>query len=272
MKRVNISVLMPVYNAEKYLKTSVESILNQTFGDFEFIVVDDGSTDGSWKILEDYKRKDKRIIALRNRYNLGTSKTLNRGLAVARGKYLVRMDADDWSYPDRLQRQYDYMEKHPEVGISGGTIEVCDKNLDTVYRRKYPLTNKDARKIIFCYSPFAHPATIWNTELMKRAGGYNENIPLSQDCELYFKIGKFAKFGNLKKTLLKLRTHSGSSSVSKDTLQEQYAIYARVKAIMEYGYPAAFIDKLYIFMRIVAMFFVPTKIKFWLFNFLRREK
>lgn len=272
MGKLRISVLMPVYNCQKYLKTSIESILCQTFRDFEFIIVDDGSTDGSWKIIEGYKQKDTRVITLRNKYNIGMSGTLNKGLSIAKGKYIIRMDADDWSYPDRFRIQYEYMKTHPKVGVSGGSIEVCDRNLKVVNKRKYPLSDKEARKIIFCYSPFAHSATIWNTEMMRKIGGYNENIPLSQDCELYFKIGKSAKFGNIKETLLKLRTRGDSSSVSKDTLQERYAIYARIKAVMEYGYFAGFFDKIYIFMRIVAMAIVPTKIKFWIFNFLRREK
>ena len=107
---------------------------------------------------------------------------------------------------------------------------------------------------------------------MKKMGGYNENIPLSQDCELYFKIGMFAKLGNIKDKLIKLRMHKGSSSISKDTIQEQYAIYARIKAIMEYGYVPSIKDKFFIFCRIVAMFFVPKIIKFKIFSLLRGKK
>lgn len=115
MRRVKVSVLMPVYNSQRYLKTSIESILGQTFQDFEFIIIDDGSTDGSWKIIEKCKQKDERIVALRNKQNIGTSRTLNRGLSIATGKYIVRMDADDWSYPERIEKQYEYMQKHQNV-------------------------------------------------------------------------------------------------------------------------------------------------------------
>ena len=130
MKKPRVSVLMPVYNGERFLKVSIDSILSQTFRDFEFIIADDGSTDGSQKIIEDYKQKDTRIIALRNKHNIGTSRTLNKGLSIAKGKYIVRMDADDWSYPDRIERQCDYMQKHPKVGVSGGAIEVCNEKLN----------------------------------------------------------------------------------------------------------------------------------------------
>lgn len=272
MGKTNISVLMPVYNGAKYLEISIESILKQSIRDFEFIIVDDGSTDSSFKIIDRYIKKDKRIILLKNKTHLGTTKSLNKGLSVAKGKYIVRMDADDWSSPDRLKIQYDFMEKNLDIGVSGGYVDICDRNLKHLYTRKYLLTDKSIRRKIFLYSPFAHPATIWNRELMVGVGGYNENIPLSQDAELYFRIGKIAKFANIKETLIKLRVHADSSSISKDRTQERYAIYARIKAIIEYDHSARFIDWLYIIFRIAAMVMVPTKIKFWLFNLLRREK
>ena len=266
-----ISVLMPVHNSQKYLSTSIESILSQSFKDYEFIIINDGSTDDSLKIIEKYKYNDERIVLIKNKFNLGTTKSLNRGLLIAGGKYMVRMDADDWSYPDRLKTQYEYMEKHSEIGVSGGAIDVCDEDLNIIYTRKYALTDKEVRKKIFLYSPFAHPATIWNTEKIKKLGGYNERLPLSQDCELYFKVGQFVKFGNISGTLIKLRMHNSSSSISKDFIQEQYAIYARLKAIMEFGYVPRLKDKLFILCRIIAMFTIPKKIKFIIFNLLRRN-
>lgn len=270
MQKIPISVLMPVYNGRKYLRTSVNSILSQTFKDFEFIIVDDGSTDGTWAEIEKNAGIDKRIVPLRNRKNLRTSAALNRGLAAAKGKYIVRMDADDWSYPDRLEEQYKFMESHPEVGVSGGTIVVCDSKLNGINERKYPLTDKEVRKIIFRFSPFAHPATIWRTSVIKGVGGYNENIPLSQDYELYFRVGKISKFGNLNKVLLKLRTHHDSSSVVRGKFQEQYTIYSRIKAFLELGYKMTFYDKLYTFLQMMSMVIIPPRLKFWIFNYLRK--
>lgn len=270
MQRVQISVLMPVYNGRKYLEQSIESILSQTFKKFEFIIVDDGSTDNSWKIIKKYAAIDKRIVTIRNKSNLRISAALNRGLGVAKGKYIARMDADDWSFPNRLQKQYNYMQKHPKVGVSGGSIEVCDNKLRVINERKYPLSDKAARKIIFRYSPFAHPTTIWNHQMIKKAGGYNRNIPLSQDYDLYFRIGKLSKFGNIKDVLLKLRTHDDSSSIVRGKFQEQYAIYSRIKAFLEYQYDMSFSDKLYTFVQMMSMVIIPPKMKFRLFNFLRR--
>jgi|SRR3989344_2916776 len=272
MANPKVSVLMPVYNAEKFLDTAIQSILTQTFKDFEFIIVDDHSTDKSWGIIKTYAKHDKRIVTLRNEQNLRTTKTLNRGLKIAKGKYIVRMDADDWSYPYRLQKQYEFMDKNPDVGISGGAVEICNKDLKVKNIRKYPLTDHQARKIIFRYSPFAHPATIWRTSMVKKVGGYNENIPLSQDLDLYFRIGKICEFANLPDTLIKLRTHNDSSSIVRGKYQEQFAIYTRIKAFLELGYSMTFEDKLYTFLQMVSTIIIPPRIKFWLFNFFRRAR
>lgn len=272
MKNKLVSVVMPVFNAEKYLDVAINSILLQTFNNFEYIIIDDGSTDLSWEIIKKYAKKDKRIKVLRNKSNLRTTKTLNKGIKKAVGRYIVRMDADDWSYPYRIQKQYEFMEKHLEIGVSGGTIEICDEKLNVINKREYPITDKKIREKIFRYSPFAHPATIWKAEVLKKVGGYNENLPLSQDYELYFRIGKEAKFGNLNKILLKLRTHNDSSSIVKGKYQEQYTIYSRIKAFLELGYNMSFADKLYTFVQITSMVIIPPKMKFWLFNFLRRKR
>lgn len=261
---------MPVYNGEKYLKESISSILDQTFKDMEFIIVDDCSIDNSWKIIKEYARNDPRIVPLRNSENLRTTKTLNCGLGIAKGKYMARMDADDWSYPYRLQKQFDFMEKYPDVGVSGGTIEICDEKLKILNLRRYPLTDEDIRKIIFRYSPFAHPATIWRMKIVKELGGYNENIPLTQDYELYFRVGQKSKFANLTDVILKLRTHDDSSSLARGKSQEQFALYSRIKAFLEYGYDMTTFDKAYTFLQMLSLVIIPQKVKFWLFNLIRQ--
>lgn len=270
MRTPKISVLMPVYNGEKYLDTAILSILNQTFNDFEFIIIDDCSKDKSLRMIKEFAKTDKRIITLRNKKHLRATKTLNMGLKFARGKYMARMDADDWSYPDRLQKQFDFMENHPEVGVSGGAIEICDSNLNILNNRRYPLSDTAARKIIFRYSPFAHPATIWRKDMIDKVNGYNDDIPLSQDYELYFRIGKICKFGNIPDVLLKLRTHDDSSSIIVGRYQEQFALYTRIKAYLELGYNMTTFDKFYTGLQLISMLVIPPKLKFWIFNFIRR--
>ena len=188
-----LSVLMPAYNAEKYIGEAIESILNQTFKDFEFIIIDDCSTDKTWEIILDYSKKDDRIIALRNEKNLKISATLNKGIEIVKGKYIARMDADDWSYPDRLQKQHEFMEKNLEVGISGGTIEVCDENLKVLNKRAYNLTDEEIRKKIFRYSPFCHPATIYKTVLAQK-NYYNLDLETAEDYDFYFRVDCLCRF------------------------------------------------------------------------------
>ncbi|TSC88486.1 MAG: glycosyl transferase family protein [Microgenomates group bacterium Gr01-1014_5] len=268
--KIKISVLMPVYNTEKYVEMAIQSILDQSFKDFEFIIIDDHSTDSSWEIIQKYAKSDQRIVAHKNPSNFRTTKSLNRGLDMVRGKYVVRMDADDWSYPERLEKQYNFMEANPKVGVSGGAIEICNEDLEVLNVRRYPETDSEVRKIIFRYSPFAHPATIWRTILINKAGRYSEIFPVSQDYELYFRMGKICQFANLPEILIKLRTHKDSSSILRGRSQEQFALYSRIKASMEYGYEMKTFDRMYTFLQILSFGVVPVKIKFWLFNFLRR--
>ena len=113
-----ISVIMPVYNSEAYIESSVESILNQSYTNFEFIIIDDASTDKTYDRLLKLIKIDKRIVLVKNKRNEGVTKSLNKALKIAKGKYIIRMDADDWSYPNRFKLQVDLMENNPDVVLS----------------------------------------------------------------------------------------------------------------------------------------------------------
>jgi len=264
-----ISVLMPAYNAEKYIGDAIESILNQSFTDFEFIIIDDCSTDCTWEIIQEYAKKDERIVSVKNNENLKISKTLNRGIRLAKGKYIARMDADDWSYPDRLQKQIKYMDSNPQVGISGGSMEVCDNNLKKISSRTYNLKDEEIRKNIFRYSPFSHPLVIYRSDIIKNIN-YNTYLYDAEDYDLYFRIGLEGKFGNIKDNLLKLRVNSQSVSQTNASRQEKLTLFIRLKAIIEYAYKPTLIDIAYSLLQYISTFLIPNKIKFWIFNYLRK--
>lgn len=266
-----VSVIMPVYNVEKYIKSAIESILEQTYHRFELIIIDDKSNDHTFEILKSYEYKEKRIILIRNEKNLGVSKSLNKALELSKGKYIIRMDGDDWSYPQRFELQVKLMEDNPDVVVSGSYIEVCDANLKVKYLRKYNLTDASIRKHLFRYSPFAHPATIWHAKILKQER-YNENIRVSQDYELYFRIGKIGKFMNLDQVLLKLRMHPKSVSTTMNDLQLKNTILIRLNAVLMLGYNMTSSDKLYNFMQEIGVGLIPVKLRFSIFNFLRRSK
>lgn len=266
-----ISVLMPAFNAEKYIRTAVESILNQTFSDFEFLIIDDGSVDSTWEIIKVYAQKDSRIKLLRNQSNLGICETLNRGLRFAKGKYLARMDADDWSFPERLELQIAFMEANPKVVICGGNIKVCDENLKLLNKREYPQRDNQIRASIFRLNPFAHPTVMFRTEAVKKAGGYNPKLADVEDYDLYFRLGKFGQFANLSQTLLKLRTHPSSISSRTISRQTRLNLYIRLKAVGEYGYKMSLKDKIFFGLNLMGALLIPEKLKFQVYNFLRKS-
>jgi len=137
MVEPKVTVLMPVYNGERYLNEAVDSILGQTFTDFEFLIIDDASTDKTPEILRSYD--DPRIRVVTNEENLGLSKSLNKGLALARGEFIARMDADDVSYPYRLQVQHEFMTQHPGAGVIGSWAEYIDRKGEIVHRYRAPI-------------------------------------------------------------------------------------------------------------------------------------
>lgn len=269
MKSPKVSILMPAYNAEKYIEEAIESILNQTFTDFEFIIIDDCSTDKTWEIIQKYSKKDKRIVAIKNEENLKLSATLNKGIDICKGEYIARMDSDDWSYPDRLQKQYDAISKDPKIGILGGAMEVCDENLEIKNIRKYNLSDSEIRKSLFKYSPFCHPATIFKKEALLQ---YKYSIELNdaEDYDLYFRIGKRYKLQNLNDIVIKYRTSDTQVSSKKSKRQQYLTLYIRLKAVLEYGYRASIVDILSSIVQLILIPIIPNKVKIVLFNLFRK--
>ncbi len=260
---------MPAYNSEKWIANAIQSILNQTFKDFEFIIIDDASTDNTLTIIKDLQKIDPRITILENTINSGVSVSRNRGIEISNGQFIACMDSDDWSYPDRFEKQLAVMEANSGVMICGSSIEICSANLTRLNLRKYPLMDRDIRKKIFKYSPFAHPSTMFRAEALKTAKGYDENLTFVEDYDLYFRLGKQGLFANIPDVLHKLRMHSTSLSQATGKKVERQTLQIRKKAIFEYGYRMTMWDKLYFIIQSMSLYILPYRIKFWLFNWLR---
>jgi glycosyltransferase involved in cell wall biosynthesis len=194
-----ITVLMPVYNASAYIREAIESVLQQTFGDFEFLIIDDGSTDGSVSIARQYS--DPRIRILVNEQNLGISATLNKGILEAKADLIARMDADDICYPDRLLKQYEYMKAHPECGLLSSWARVITHDKDVVrlekYHRRYYYFNLNFECWIY------HPTVMYRKDAVMKAGMYSK--PYSEDYDLFWKIARFALIDNLDEPLIDYR-------------------------------------------------------------------
>ena len=264
-----ISVLLSVYNADKYVSIAIESILNQSFRDFELIIVDDCSSDASWDICQKYAQQDKRIVAVRNKLNLGGCETLNVGLRLARGRYIARQDNDDWSYPDRLEKQLEFMEAHPDVGIVGGSMEIMNENEKVIGKRTYNLTDSEIRNKIFRYSPFCHPLVMIRKSILDIAGEYNSQYAPADDYDLYFRIGKLSRFANLNDVLLKYRVVSTSLTNSRTKKMELATIKVRNLYQRDDCYSASLMDRIYNYLHFVSIFAVPSKLKIYLFNIFR---
>ena len=198
-----ISVIMSVYNGEKYLREAIGSILAQTFTDFEFIIVDDGSTDNSLEIIQSYN--DKRIRIINNEKNIGLTKSLNKALKAARGEYIARQDADDISLPSRFEEQMRYFEEHPEVALLGTSVYIIDENGKII--GKHIILAKPTAKDFFKCNPFDHGTVMFKKDIVNMIGFYNELIRYSQDYELWLRIAKYYEVRSLPQILYKLRSH-----------------------------------------------------------------
>lgn len=198
-----ISVIMSVYNGERYLREAIESILSQTFTDFEFIIVNDGSTDNSLEIIQSYH--DDRIRVINNEINCGLTKSLNKAIREARGEYIARQDADDISLPNRFEEQIKHLEEHPQVALLGTSIYRIDSG-GKILRKTVAMVNPG--KSLFRQNQFNHGSTMFKREAVNRLGGYNELFRYSQDYELWLRLAKYYEVSNLTQVLYKLRFHN----------------------------------------------------------------
>lgn len=213
LQKPRVTVLTSVYNGERYLRQSIESILHQTFGDFEFVIVNDGSTDSSRDIILSYE--DPRIRLIENSENLGLAKSLNRGLSVARGHYVARHDADDISHSTRLKKQIEYLDSHPEIAVLGTQARFIDKTGRVL---RFPLWTRPVAELGIRWmcmfdSPFVHSSVMMQTEVIReKYGGYNGCFKRCQDYELWTRVTYNHRCHNLNERLVDFRIHSNSTS------------------------------------------------------------
>ncbi len=259
MQNPKVTVLMPAYNAEKYIGTAIESILNQTYKDFEFIIVNDSSTDNTLKIIEDYAKKDKRIKIISNKENQKIARTLNTGLMEAKGEYIVRMDADDWSYPDRIEKQVNFMMKNPSVVLSGGNMEICDKNLKKINTSNFPCSDEEIRKVILQYSPMVSPAMIWRRKISEEVGGFNANT-MSEDYMFIMDMSSKGKVANLMDILIKYRVLDTSVSSTQMRRAHLSTIQIALTGFLKYNYPITIKTRIIMMARFIIAFIIPPSI------------
>ncbi len=214
-----VSVLMPVFDAERYVSEAVESILNQTFSDFEFIIINDGSTDKSLRILERYAARDERIRLI-SRANKGLIASLNEGIALAKAPLVARMDADDIALPDRLSRQVSFLDEHPEIVCLGGDHWFMDSK-GRLLTLAHPATgNEEIQSLLLVgHNHLCHPTVVMRREAVERAGGYDPDTVCVEDYDLWLRLGEIGSLANLDSPVLHYRLLS--SSISSARAEEQ---------------------------------------------------
>ncbi len=218
-----ISVLMSVYNGQTYVAEAVESILAQTFGEFEFLIIDDGSKDDSPAIVRRYEQKDKRIKFV-SRTNKGLTKTLNELFAKSRGEFVARMDCDDVALPQRFALQVEALGKDPGLVCVGGNFQLIDGQGRLLTTLRPPPDDATIQKQALAgHGAICHPAAMIRREALLKISGYDEEFKIAQDLDLWLRLGEVGKLGNVPRTVLKFRLHEGSVSETKRVEQRKFA-------------------------------------------------
>lgn len=217
-----LSVLMPVFNAEKYLKEAIDSILNQSYSDFDFLIINDGSTDSSEEIILGYS--DSRIIYVKNEFNIGLIDTLNKGLSLVTTEIIARMDADDYSFPDRFEKQLQLLDENPIVGIVGLQFITYTSDVAT----SYGIDQTEILYRMFYQCPFVHAGIMFRRKNIDSTQlKYNKEYTHAEDYELYSRLCLNTPSKNHSETLMKIRFHYESVSYTEQSTQIDNSI--RVK-------------------------------------------
>jgi glycosyltransferase involved in cell wall biosynthesis len=221
-----VSVVLPVWNGERFLAEAIESLLGQTFRAFELIVVDDGSTDRSAEIAQELACRDPRIVLLPRRHE-GFARTLNAGIEAARGRYVARMDDDDIALPGRLEKQVAHLEAHPDCVAVGAWVEVIDEAGRYLGVKTFADTNADITSALLRgSSPLSHPTVVVRLDALRAVGGYAVDRYPSEDFDLWLKLSALGQLANIREPLLQYRRHQGAVGVRD--LEQQFAVGAAI--------------------------------------------
>jgi len=270
VKKPVVSVYMPVFNAATYLPEAIESILSQSFTQFEFIIIDDASTDKSWKVIQKYARLDKRIRAFRNKLNLGVSLSSNIAISMARGKFLARMDADDISSLDRLEKQVKFFSQNQQSILLGGQCAIINESNQIIGFKSFPLSpHKVLIDMLFWAVPVQQGFMMINLKkLPKNFSWYQANQSSAEEIDLFFKLGKYGEFANLPENLYFYRqlpnslSHRNPKSTFFLTLQSRFIA-------LKNGYRPSLLAIIINLAQIIAVLVLPNRFIYSLWYFVR---
>ena len=265
-----VSVVIPAYNCADYIGDAINSILSQTYPNVEIIIIDDASTDETLSIVNNFAKKDNRIQVYSNKNNLGIGANRNYGIKLSKGEYICWQDADDISLPLRIEHQVEHLLEHPEVGVVGGYIQFFGPNQKKVVR-KYEQDDIDLRAMIFRYNPVAQPASMFRTEVYESVGYYDSNLRVSEDLEMFFRLGEKYKFGNVQEIVLMYRQVQSSLTRTNLKKMEKESLRLRRYYSDNKAYKFTIVDSLYNQFQQMSMF-IPALLRIRIFALMRGDK
>ncbi len=237
-RRPKVSVVMPVYNGENYLEECVQSVLRQSFKDFEFIIVDDASTDNTVNILKTFAKKDKRVRIIPNLRNLGMYPSLNKALRAAKGEYVARMDHDDISEQKRFEKQVAFLDENPEIALVGTWATIIDEKGKVVGKRILETEHQRIKKYILKKTQFVSPSVMYRRSLVGEVGFYRTEFKFSQEYDFFLKVMDNHGVANIPEYLMRYRFYFENYYGRKQKLQELNTLRVRARGIYRYGFPA----------------------------------
>lgn len=235
-----VSIVIPVHNAEEYVREALDSCINQTYTNLEIVVVDDKSEDGTLNILREYEQRDSRVKVLAVEKQNGLGNVINIGIRESNGKYIARMDADDIMCPERIEKQLKYLESNPNCVAVGGQIDIIDEQGNVVGHREYAIKDEDIKRNRFLFQPFAHPAVTLRRSTLEDIGLYPEDMWKVEDVKLFLILSTKGEFHNLEDTVLKYRVTFRTESQSKMVDHFKKTNEVRKWAIRELGIKPTF--------------------------------
>jgi glycosyltransferase involved in cell wall biosynthesis len=267
-----ISVIMPVYNGERFLKNAVESILKQTYAEFELIIIDDGSADDTPGIIDQYVKSDPRVKPIRHILNKGIVESRNEGFAniALNAEYIAIMDSDDISHPERLRHQIEFLEGNAEYALVGGHTNIIDEYGNLCGIRKYPLTHENILRVIAREDPFAQPAVMFRREILRTCGNYIKKYEPAEDYDLWFRIIDKYKVANLDEIVLDYRL----GSTQTKTTRLKTALYNTIRIQKRWLFDRRYFS----FMNLLnftaehLLMVMPNDLVLWLFKRLKYPK
>lgn len=264
-----VSVIMPVYNAGIFLEEAIESVLVQSYKDFEFIIIDDRSTDNSWQIIKKYKTTGKKIRAFRNKKNLGLGTTLNKAIKKAKGVYIARMDADDIMAPNRLEKQIGFLQRNHGVVAVGSFMKEIDEKGEVIGKRRLPTGHKQIYEMMYYLMGLQHPSIMFNRKLIPADFVWYKEKNFVEDLDMLFRLLPYGKFANIPEYLMFYRIHKSNLSLKRAKKIFLRAEKIRERAVRLYGYRPTFKGRVLHFIENIVVSFIPEKYILTLYSLLR---